>query len=285
MQENIIGANGEINFQMAAAMEFDWGGNQGYGIEINWRTIDGQDDIGPVYRLDSAEIINHQYLGSSSDEILVTIGATADFQNAIKLTENVGSDQELVLTSRKFDVVLQRPSNLTALSAMELLPQLRAMPDLATPPQVAFQSSPMMMPSSTEFIEFESSLTYLREVDARWIEIRLVDPIEGETTWMSEPAQGVLDDANGLSKIFKGLPDEHFKIYLILEDGSEQKIFDVLINSGEPTPVSAESPAELKLFQPLPLESGELPRLNKPAVPSIPKLDPADGQSQPLVPN
>ncbi|MGY8749476.1 MAG: hypothetical protein ACKVHR_15630 [Pirellulales bacterium] len=248
MLNTVEGATGEIDPFMRAEMKFDWGYNRGYGVEIDWGTFGGQPDLSGRVRVDENGIFDHQYLEYSTSGIEVKISVTADIDNKIVLRQKVGTADELTLTMRNFYVLLKRSSELAEVASVASLPEVREMPEVSDAPRVGFQPNQLIMMASAEFIEFESSVTNVVDDDARWIEIRRVDPIEGEVLWQSERARDVLDNETGLSDLLGDLPDERFRIYLVLEDGSEQKVFDVLIKNGEPTSVPVQSASEIELF-------------------------------------
>jgi hypothetical protein len=148
---------------------------------------------------------------------------------------------------------------------------------------VVVQSPPPLATSvETPVVEVETEAAGIR-----YIEIRLAVPIDDagnveEVFAMKLPAEWLTN----LPAILRQLPDDRYRIYLILEGGSEERlVMDVLVRDGrpvEPTETQAleEAKAELDAAdpnKPVPLSSEPAPL---PALPELPRLELRDEQTR-----
>jgi hypothetical protein len=127
------------------------------------------------------------------------------------------------------------------------VPELRAIPSVvdSTIPSFAVNQTTIIAPA--DFDDFESSeLDSGGEEDKRYYELRLVDQNNDD---VGEPIllpEDILDE-NQLKKLFRNLPDDHYRIYLILEDGSEQLVFDINIRDQEAVDAAGNEGSEYEL--------------------------------------
>src|SRR5690606_37778022 len=95
----------------------------------------------------------------------------------------------------------------------------------------------------------------------RRLELRLVGSEGDEETlfeWTGAAVDAMLQD---FEPLFQELPDDRYRIYIILEDGTEQLVLDTLLQDHQPSE---------------PLTSGELDRIRPPRIQPRKDADEAD---------
>ncbi len=150
---------------------------------------------------------------------------------------------------------------------------------------------PLTPPSEPPPLEAETEAPKLRE-----LEVRIVIPIDDagnfrEQVVMKLPAEMLTD----LPALFRRLPDDRYRIYLMLEGSAEERlVIDVLVRDGrpmEPGDVSGEAASEALPLPadphadpraaPGPAALPELPVAPRPATPPAPEAGDAAGAQAP----
>jgi hypothetical protein len=143
-------------------------------------------------------------------------------------------------------------------------------------PVVVQSPPPLAAAVETPVVEVETEA-----VGIRYIEIRIAVPIDDagnveEVFAMKLPAEWL----SNLPAILQQLPDDRYRIYLILEGGSEERlVMDVLVRDGRPVEPNETQALEEGIAQPAEAGPAETlpPASNVPAfVPALPDLLPAD---------
>jgi hypothetical protein len=141
---------------------------------------------------------------------------------------------------------------------------------LTRPVPLAQQPPPMIPPAIPPPLEFVADT-----VQRRYLEVRIVVPIDDaasvrEQAVMQLPAEMLTD----LPALLRRLPDDRYRIYLMLEGSAEERlVIDVLVRDGRPIE-AAESIGEVALPDPA------APTMPPPA--DLPVLQPDAAQPQEL---
>ena len=168
-----------------------------------------------------------------------------------KLFFDGGDGNDIVIRELSLTPPVQ-PSNYRPIAPRML--QLIRTDRFAPEPPLVNQIQPVVEPPLIE--------EDVENVQVRKIEVRLVLPLDDQGN-VSEEKVLELEAAwiKNLQAVFRRLPDDRYRIYLILEGGEARRVMDVIVRDGRPFEPEEARPA----FSP-----SANPPLVKPAVPAAP---------------
>ncbi|MFT5300679.1 MAG: hypothetical protein ACI814_001459, partial [Mariniblastus sp.] len=244
--------------------------DRNYGFQIDWND---DRDPNPTASLPAdkspgdANIATHMYqfgIGRPFRTQTISVTVVADFENMISLVQ-----AGVLLTTQVITLDLSAPIGEVPMQSVISIPVLREIPSVVDSRIQPFEVNQTTIIVPTDFDDFESpELDSGGDEDNRYYELRLVDQ---NNTDAGEPIllpEDILDE-NQLKKLFRNLPDDHYRIYLILEDGSEQLVFDVNIRDQEAVDAGGNVGSEYKL-EIQDQGAGEAP------IPEVPNEPPSD---------
>jgi hypothetical protein len=157
-----------------------------------------------------------------------------------KLFFNGGNGNDVVLSELSLSPPIQNPAfRLPPLRLPVFSPTERIIPPIAPPP-------PAIPPTVDPVVEAEAEPLALR-----FVEVRIVIPLDDAGNTREEVVLKLSAEwLERLPMILRRLPDDRYRIYLMLDGGSEQRlVIDVLVRAGrpvEPGDLQMESSAELQ---------------------------------------
>lgn len=100
-------------------------------------------------------------------------------------------------------------------------------------------------------------------VSVRKVQVRLLTPIDDEGNFLEEVVLTLdVEWLKNLSALFRRLPDDRYRLYLILEGGEQRRVMDVVIRDGRPFEPEenrdAEPPSSF-VAPPAPVDSSTMP--------------------------
>ncbi len=187
------------------------------------------------------------------------------------LIYNGGNGNDITLSQLSFTPPNLRLSAQQPVARIPIITRIDTpLPPPIVPPQVA--SAVMEMPAEPEEVA----------ATTRFIEVRVVIPIDQTGNVREEfafklPAEWLAD----LPAVLRHLPDDRYRLYLMLEGGNEQRlIIDVLVRGGRPVESAMDADAGVKAdLEPLQPTPEQLPSAEPQNAVPAPMLQPPAGTS------
>ncbi|MDG2468507.1 MAG: hypothetical protein P8M80_04455, partial [Pirellulaceae bacterium] len=201
--------------------------NVNFGGKVNWSN-------GEVFHLPATGPNQNIYNFSESTRFTssqsylaqtVTITVYADFQNKIIISE--GNPQNaLTQTTLELDI---DPADSNAPVTMEVIrPQLRKMLYVTTFVENGFEPKPTLIASLADFDENDQSGLPPNILESRSYYLRRV--VNGKE--ISNDISITAEQFNSTDDLYAELPDDRYRLYVKLEDGSEQLILEIDVRDG-----------------------------------------------------